>query len=60
MYLPYGVRYAVSVLISKVPWGGSVALQSCSADEVFILGTGYLCLGVLTVRGEVCSKPTHQ
>ena len=26
---------------------GSIALQSCSADVVFILGTGYLYLGVL-------------
>ncbi len=29
---------------------GGVALQSCSADMVFILGTRYLYLGVLRLR----------
>ena len=40
---------------------GSIALPSCSADTVFILGTWYLNLRVLRLRtGEVCCKRTRQ
>ncbi len=59
-----GARQSGFVSCGNILWwasGGNVALlQSCSADMVFILGTGYLYLRVLRLRmGDVCCKRTR-
>ena len=51
--------YSGRLVVARVFF--KVALLSCSADIVFILGTQYLYLRALRLRtSEVCCKRTHQ